>query len=516
MTTSAAAVQASAPVEARDLTFAPTVARYMLSPARVRVIVGPLGWGKTFGMFWELMRLMHAQRADTHGLRRSRWAVVRGSYPKLTDTTVVGFKEVFPQSNYHIRLTPVFRADVGFPCPDGTTVEAEVRFLAMDQPEDLDKVKSMNLTGVVVNELSEIQWPHFSALVERIGRYPPVDPADTSGEPSITRICVIADTNKSGDDSWLYRMCEVKTPENWEFFVQPGALIKDDDGGYRPNPLAENVDVLRRMGNSKGGYGYYLDNLEAMLLENPARVDVLYCNQWGFVTGGKPVFEKSFDNEIHCPRRGVRHDPDVPKVYAGFDFGLTPAVVIAQWTGRSLRVFAEIVGDNIGVAPFLTDFYLPWMADELPHIQKGSVVNVGDSSGRFGKENTGGSAFDEFRALSLSITGAPTRSPEALHAAGRWMMRGGTALRPQLVIDRGRCPKLVTALARGYQFRKINAAGSERYSDKVAKDAHSHVAEAFLHLCAHLKIGYDVAKVVPLFGSGTADEDPASAPVAGY
>ena len=51
-------------------------------------------------------------------------------------------------------------------------VELEVIFLALDRPEDVKKLLSLELTGIWINEAREIPKSIIDACTMRVGRYP--------------------------------------------------------------------------------------------------------------------------------------------------------------------------------------------------------------------------------------------------------------------------------------------------------------------------------------------------------
>ena len=61
---------------------------FMKSDAFVRGIRGPFGSGKSTACVMEILRRAKMQRIGTDGKRRSRWAVIRNTYPELKTTTI--------------------------------------------------------------------------------------------------------------------------------------------------------------------------------------------------------------------------------------------------------------------------------------------------------------------------------------------------------------------------------------------------------------------------------------------
>ena len=52
-------------------------------------------------------------------------------------------------------------------------VELEVMFIALDRPDDLRKLLSLELTGAWINEAREIPKAILDGLTARVGRFPP-------------------------------------------------------------------------------------------------------------------------------------------------------------------------------------------------------------------------------------------------------------------------------------------------------------------------------------------------------
>ena len=53
------------------------------SNAFTRLIMGPIGSGKSTACIIEILRRTRMQQPDSDGKRRTRWLIVRNSYPEL-------------------------------------------------------------------------------------------------------------------------------------------------------------------------------------------------------------------------------------------------------------------------------------------------------------------------------------------------------------------------------------------------------------------------------------------------
>ena len=143
----------------------PTLSRLHRSDAFVRGIRGPVGSGKSTGMCWEIMRRAREQKPGPDGIRRTRWAVVRNTYRELTDHTLKTWLDWFPEDIFgafhHGNMIHHIKHE---------DLDAEVMFRALDRPDDVKKVLSLELTGAWVNEAREVPKGIIDVLTDRVGR----------------------------------------------------------------------------------------------------------------------------------------------------------------------------------------------------------------------------------------------------------------------------------------------------------------------------------------------------------
>lgn len=191
-----------------------------------RLVVGPIGSGKSSGCIMELLRRAREQRPGPDGIRRTRFAAIRNTYRELNDTTRNSFEQWF---------RPAMEAGVGkwneqrftFTLETGD-VHAEYLFRALDSAEDVKKLLSLELTGAYLNEAREISPAVIAGLKGRVGRYP----SKADGGPSWYGIW--ADTNPMAVGHSLYKLFKLDRPSGHRVFEQPS--------GFSPN--AENLENL--------------------------------------------------------------------------------------------------------------------------------------------------------------------------------------------------------------------------------------------------------------------------------
>lgn len=191
-----------------------SVAAMLRSNAPFRCIMGPLGSGKSSGCNIELLLRAKRQRKGPDGIRRTRWAVVRNTYGQLRDTTQKTFERWIPAGLGEWNKT-AFSFHMKF-----DDVDAEILFRALNRPEDIKKLLSLDLTGAYVNEAREVPIAILDGLDGRVGRFPPM----ADGGP--TWFGVWADTNPWHTRHPLALRFQQNLP-GYELFRQPGGRSED-------------------------------------------------------------------------------------------------------------------------------------------------------------------------------------------------------------------------------------------------------------------------------------------------
>jgi len=212
-----------------DYSPVPTIWRFSQSRKFIRGLMGPFGSGKSSGCVMELVQWASRQPA-ADGRRRSRFAVVRNTYRQLSDTSIKTWLDWLPDGQFGTYAKSDHNYFLRLPLEDGTVAESEILFRALDRPEHVSNLLSLELTGAWVNEAREIPWAVIKALQGRVGRYPAVRDGGCV-DPGL-----IMDTNPPEDDSWWYQLYEVDRPDNVEIFKQPSGR----------SPEAENLPNLPR------------------------------------------------------------------------------------------------------------------------------------------------------------------------------------------------------------------------------------------------------------------------------
>jgi hypothetical protein len=259
---------------------------------------------------------------------------------------------------------------------------------------------------------------------------------------------------------------------------------------YAVNPGAENLPHLpydRRVDPDmriRGPGNYYMTRVAG---KDRDWINSYYRAQFVYVREGKPVIPE-FNIEIMAV-------DDLPvlagvPVGGGFDVGggtLAPAGIVGQ---RALSgvylVHAELSLSSTGIDAFGTEFKTMLNRDFKTAVnQRGSEVEMelemfyGDPAGRQRDQIFEWVVFDHLKSKGLPVKSAPTNDPQSRIDAIKAPMMRLVDGKPGILINRRRCPLLVKGLAGEWRFRRIQAGGAERYSDKPDKSvASSHVCDA--------------------------------------
>lgn len=435
----------------------PVAAAFLASKKPFRVIRGPLGSGKTTATAYQVFKYICNQTASKAGVRTSRWAVVRNTYPDLTNTTIRDWRAIVPDGAGTMTMGHPPEMKLDFDLPDGTTVKSEVIFVALDKPDDVRKLRGMQLTGAWINEAKEVPKAIFDMLTGRIDRYPKPGYSSWVG--------ILADTNAWDQDHYFEQWAEsVRAGDmpDYEFFVQPGAVRKID-GTWTVNPNAENIGILKP--------DYYQRQIAG---KKEDWIKVNLANEIGYSYDGKPVhgdYSDSFHTSptILTPRAGL--------VRVGIDWGLTPAAAFAQrQEDGQWWVFDEIVTDDASteeLAVLIKNRIADWDA-QVPGL---SWMFRGDPAGESRGQGDKRTNFDIMRVNGIAAFPASTNDPVIRRdALDRTLTRlvGG---RPGILFSPV-CKTLRKGLAGAFCYRRVQIGSDERYRDVPDKTIYSHVCEA--------------------------------------
>ena len=449
------------------------VKAFMKDNSFFRGLRGPVGSGKSVSCCIEILRRALLQEPSADGKRKSRWAVIRNTNPQLKTTTMKTWLDWFPEDEwgkfiYSVPYTHHIKKG---------DLDLEVIFLALDRPEDVKKLLSLELTGVWVNEAREIPKSIIDACTMRVGRYPSM----RDGGP--TWYGVICDTNEPDTEHWWPILAGETTlpdhitkqeakmlikPDNWKFFNQPPAMLEIKNKSnqvedYQYNKDAENINNLTK--------NYYSNIIRG---KTKSWIDVYVLNKLGLIEDGKPVYE-SFRQDLHVAKGDLAIAERVP-MFIGIDFGLTPACVFGQRIRSRWVIHDELVAEDMGIVKFC-DLMKQQMAI-YGHDRQWFIY--GDPAGDFRVQTDESTPFQIMRGRGLMARPAPSNDVlirlESVNATLTRLVEGQSGL----LINK-KCINLIKGFNGGYHYRRMQVSG-ERYDEKPNKNRFSHIHDALQYM----------------------------------
>jgi hypothetical protein len=422
----------------------------------------------------ELLFRALAQEPNANDVRESKWLIVRNTYPMLESTTVETFVKWVPPSICKITYDYPIEGRINCPHPsgDGTKIDARFIFMALDRPEDANKLLSSEYTGAWLNEASEINRAIFERIFTRL-RFPQtVKDANGKRLYGPTWKGVIADTNPPRTSHWLYDEFENKkpNPKVSKLFKYPPAVYYDyETKTWTPNIEAENLGHLPD--------DYYTEQLKRL---SEDEIRVFLGNEYGMVRHGLPVFPQ-YQESLHVAKEPLIPNRGIPLIL-GFDWGLNPAMVAAQLSpmGR-LHILDEFSPENEDLESFMDDYVVPLLRNKYNGFK---IEAVGDPAGRGRSGLDKRTPLDVVRSRGIMVRPIGNNAFQTRKEAVDYFLNrtSGVILDPRLRMLR-------EALAGGYCYAKLsNSAQHREKPDKL--NPYSHIADALQYLCLYIRFGF--------------------------
>jgi len=447
----------------------PTLAKFHLSPAFFRMIVGPVGSGKTTGCIMEIFRRALEQRPGPDGIRRTRWAIVRQTLSQLKMTVLLDILSWF-------RPVTTWKVSESLIIIEFKDVRCEIYLIPLEDPEDQKRLLSSQLTGAWLSEAIEINPDLVAAISGRCGRYP------SGADGGCSWFGLIADTNTPSIGSDWWKLMEETRPPEWAIFFQPGGL----------EPDAENLDWLTQTPDSMDlpvghpdrraqGRRYY----ERLALnQNKDWVDRYVHARYGEDPSGTAVFRQSFRRSFHVvPTLDPVHGMPI---IIGQDFGRNPCSLICQMDHKGrLCVLEEVVSLDLGLETHVLQVLRARLYADR-YVGR-SFAAVGDPSGKSKGNVLEESCFEALQRLGIPAFPATTNNIQPRIQAVEQLLLQQRDGGPALIIDAGRCPETVRALQGSYRYGKTQQGESKPLPDK--NHPHSDLADALQYVCLTINSG---------------------------
>jgi hypothetical protein len=454
----------------------PTLAKFMKSKAFGRIVLGPIGSGKTSACIIELLKLACTQTPAPDGFRYTRFAIVRQTLQQLKSTVLQDYETWLTanglggwkvsESCYHLAFDDV---------------RSEHIFIPLEDAKDQSRLLSMQLTGAFLSEVTEVDLNVLGPISGRLGRYP----SGARGNPSW--FGWIADSNFPVEMGQWHSFIE-NAPRDVQIFKQPSGVSQE----------AENLNFLTQTDETKKlpidhpvriaqGRRYYERLVDIYGIESDWVKRYVFA-QYGDDPSGAAVFKNTFKSSFHMVDDTLVI-PGYPLLVAQ-DFGRNPWSLICQpdHLGR-LLVHEEIPGINVGLELHVNQNLRPRLMQSKYLGTK--IAVVGDPSGVAKGSIAEESCFDALKRMGLSAFPAPTNDIEPRIRAVEALLARQTNGGPTLLINRNGCPWLCRAMSGGYRFAKTKQGGiMKSVPDKDyggdfmgTKVAFSHVVDDLQYAC---------------------------------
>ena len=218
---------------------------------------------------------------------------------------------------------------------------------------------------------------------------------------------------------------------------------------------------------------------------------------------GRPVYA-DFNRTLHVATGRLTPEPGVP-LLLGFDFGLTPACILAQLVGRQLRILHEFIESNgsIGkLAPVVWNHlhlnYLPWLNGD------DKLYCYADPAGFQRAQTDERTCADVLRGTGFKKILPGPVNWEARKKAVEEYLTKTYGEGPALLISEENCPVLIDGFGGGFRYPE-KALEIEPHLVRPLKNKHSHPHDALQYLAAGATIlkrtyGLDAEMPVPSYG----------------
>ena len=450
-------------------------------------IVGPVGSGKTTAIFFKLIHMAKMQEKSPDGIRRTRCVVVRNTAPQLRDTTIVSWNYWFKHGQ-----AGIWRAtDKSFMLRFGD-VECEVLFRALDTPDDVARVLSLEVTFGIIDEFVQTPQEIINALSARLGRYP----SKVECPGGATNWGMWGASNPDTEDNWWFDDLhddsktekisvdgsdydkwkaeretrigngqDLRRGRNVRYYLQPSGFSTE----------AENVE------NLPGGRGYYTNQAKG---KSEAWIKQFLEAEWGFSAAGRPVVP-TFTTGLHI-QSGLRYNPELPLI-AGIDPGLTGSALIfgqVDLQGR-LNVLGELIQQGFGAERLVTERIRPYISRHFPGAKLILAPDPAAANRSQTDEKSVVETLKRYFEVSIESNNRLAIRLEAIEYFTTRLVDG----KPALAVDAKKCPVLLRALKGGWRYILDTKYGTVTNAKPDKKNPYSHPGDGFGYLCRYFHRG---------------------------
>lgn len=216
---------------------------------------------------------------------------------------------------------------------------------------------------------------------------------------------------------------------------------------------------------------------------------------------GRPVYA-DFNRTLHVATTPLAIEPRVPFIL-GWDFGLTPACVIAQSRGRQLYCFKEFIEDAGSISK-LAPVVWAWLSANFPHwtTDADMVQNWIDPAGFQKAQTDERTCADVLRTFGFTRINPGHVSWEARKRPVDELLTRTYGEGAALLIDDAGCPVFIEGFGGGYRYAD-KANEIEPAQVRPLKNKYSHPHDAFQYLVAGftaMRKHYKIPTSTPHYG----------------
>jgi len=488
-------------------TFSPLAGQFNYKPTKtgklfhydnssIRVVLGPYGSGKTTMCITELMVQALHMPVARDGVRRFRALVLRNTYQQLSQTTIPSFINYLPSSKPFFKSTKEGSNSTiryyGKDC-DNVINDFEFIFIPFNSDEDLQKLLSFEITTVYMNELKTLPYKLLLHALQRTGRFPPMSSFDDkeAAKKRISQISgVIADTNSPAyEEHWIIEKLKYnemlydyqeniskdqimdKTRPLCRYFEQPPAILEDDEGKYKINPLAENLENLPE------GANYYLKNLS-----DRNHVEVNFMNKFSRDFPGMAVFPE-FNEKLHvAPLDPKKGEP----ILLGWDFGATPHCLVSQYIDGQIRVL-ELLTRNVSIGVYEFCIAVVWKLLMQDSYSESEIISIIDPSAKNGDLNAA-SEFSQLKKAGMNPIKAYTNVINKRITDVRFFLNKLNLGHPGICLNNSKTLSLLRlGFKGGYAFdERVIKEDRPDYDLIPKKNAYSHPMDCLQYISGYI------------------------------
>ena len=431
--------------------------------------VGPYGSGKTTAMFFKLVHMAKMQAPSNDGVRRTRAVVVRNTRPQLKDTTLVSWNYWFKDGQAGAWRASDYNFILRF-----DDVECEVMFRALDTPDDIARVLSLEVTFALIDEFTQIPKEIIDALSARLGRFP------AAKDGGATNWGMWGVSNPSVEDNWWYDF--LHNEDLVDSFTKDG-MIGDPDARamrrrmlglsetnvhYYHQPSGRSSDA-ENWENLPGGREYYANQAKG---KSEAWVKQYIDAEWGFSVAGKPVLA-TFKPDLHIAKSRLKYNPSLPLVI-GLDPGLKGSAMIFgqedSW-GR-LLVLGELCQSGYGAQRLIDERLRPYLRRRFPDAK---IIIAPDPASLNRAQTDEKSVVDVFRRYYVVKAESNNRLALRIGALEHYTTIL-TEAGPAMLIDPFECPILIRAFKGGWRYAMDQKRGGIK-GDEPEDNPYTHPAD---------------------------------------